>query len=117
MKDYNTIIGILKFRQKGFSFRTIQKRFQIGMGTITRTEKVFKNTGLSLEDLKAMDPTAVEELFYPQEKVRRKKVALPDFGEYYRRIHAPGSKVNITFLWYEYKEENPDGYQLTQFTE
>lgn len=117
MKDYNTIVGTLEFRQCGFSFRTIQKRFQIGMGTIERTIRVFDDTGLTLENLKAMDPKAVEELFYPQEQIRRKKADLPDFGEYYRRIHAPGSKVNITFLWYEYKEEHPDGYQLTQFTE
>lgn len=67
---------------------------------------MFDDTGLSLDNLKAKDPKAVEELFYPQEQIRRKKADLPDFGEYYRRIHAPGSKVNITFLWYEYKEEH-----------
>lgn len=117
MKDYNTIVGILEFRECGFSFRTIQKRFQIGMGTIERTIKVFECSGLSLDELKAMDPKDVEELFYPQDQIRRKKEPLPDFAECYERIHAPGSKVNITFLWYEYKENHPDGYQLTQFTE
>ena len=117
MKDYNTIVGVLEFREKGFSFRTIQKRFQIGMGTIERTIKVFDDSGLTLDELKAKDPKDVEDLFYPQNQIRRKKVPLPDFAECYDRIHAPGSKVNITFLWYEYKEEHPDGYQLTQFTE
>lgn len=61
MKDYNTIVGILEFRECGFSFKTIQKRFQIGMGTVVRTIRVFDDTGLTLENLKAMDPKAEEE--------------------------------------------------------
>lgn len=117
MKDYNTIIGIIEFREKGCSFPTIINRFRVGAGTAERILKLFNSSELTLDELKAMEPKDVEELFYPHEQIRRKNLPLPDFAECYRRIHALGSKVNITFLWYEYKEEHPDGYQLTQFTE
>lgn len=43
MKDYNTTVGILEFRECGFSFRTIQKRFQIGMGTIENIVSGYDN--------------------------------------------------------------------------
>lgn len=117
MKDFTTIIGILDFREKGFSQRTICRRFKVGFGTIQRTNDIFDKSGKSLEELRIMKPSDVEEMFYPHDQIRRKQEPLPDFDECYRRIHTKGSKVNLTFLWYEYKEEHPDGYQLTQFIE
>lgn len=117
MKDYNTIIGILEFREQGYSLRTILQKYQIGVGTIYRTCELFNQSDLTLEELKLMNPKDVEELFYPQDSIRRKKIDLPDYEDYYHRIHQPNSKVNLTFLWYEYKQEHPDGYQLTQFIE
>lgn len=35
----------------------------------------------------------------------------------YDRIHAPNSRVNISFCWLDYKEKNPDGYEKSQFYE
>ena len=59
----------------------------------------------------------VENLFYPQKNLQRKEVPLPDFQYYYDRIHAPNSRVNISFCWLDYKEKNPDGYEKSQFYE
>lgn len=36
---------------------------------------------------------------------------------YYDRIHDKYSKVNLSFCWFEYKQENPDGYGQSQFCE
>ena len=43
-------------------------------------------------------PKEVENLFYPQKNLQRKDVPLPDFQYYYDRIHAPGSRMNISFV-------------------
>ena len=93
MQSYSTIIGVIELRQGGIGYRTTQKRYGIGNSTITLIMDRFTKLGLTLEELKAMSPKLVEEAFYPPENLR----------------HA--------FLWLEYKESNPDGYQLSQFYE
>ena len=52
-----------------------------------------------------------------KKNLQRKEVSQPDFQAYYDRIHAPNSRVNISFCWLEYKEAHPDGYEKTQFYE
>ena len=64
-----------------------------------------------------MAPKEVENLFYPQKNLQRKDIPLPDFKYYYDRIHTPGSRMNISFCWLDYKEKNPDGYEKSQFYE
>lgn len=117
MKEYPIIVGILEFREKGFSYETIQRRWKIGASTVRKTVCRFEELGMSLEEIKSRSPEEVQELFYPKDALRRKSVPLPDFQECFDRLHEKGSKVNLTFLWYEYKEKHPDGYQLTQFCE
>lgn len=117
MQDYNTIIGVIQMRQNECSFKVIQDRYHIGSGTTQLILKRFNASGFSLEQLKALEPSEVEMLFYPPENFQRKDVLLPDFQQYYDRIHAKYSKVNVAYCWLEYKQENPDGYEQSQFYE
>lgn len=117
MQDYNTIIGAIQMRQNGCSFNVIEGRYGIGSGTVQRILKRFLASGLTLDELISMEPSAVEDLFYPKENLQRKDVPMPDFQHYYDRIHAKGSKVNISYCWIEYKKEHPDGYEQSQFYE
>lgn len=117
MQDYNTIIGVITMRLNECSFSVIQSRYHIGSGTAQRILKRFEDSGFSLEELKAMEPHKVEELIYPPANLQRKDTPMPDFQYYYDRIHAKGSKVNIAYCWIEYKQENPDGYEQSQFYE
>ena len=77
----------------------------------------YKTLELTIDEPEAMSPKEVENLFYPQKNLQRKEVPLPDFQYYYGRIHAPNSRVNISFCWLDYKEKNPDGYEKSQFYE
>ena len=97
MQDFNTIIGVIQMRQNECSFSVIQKRYHIGSGTTQRILSRFEASGLTLEELRQMDPHIVEKLIYPPEQVRRKDIPLPDFQYYYDRIHAKGSKINIAY--------------------
>ena len=117
MQDYNTIVGVIQMRHNDCSFSVIQKRYHIGSGTAQLILKRFDASGLTLDELRAMEPHTVEDLFYPPENLQRRDLPLPDFQYYYDRIHSPKSKVNISYCWIEYKQEHPDGYEQSQFYE
>lgn len=117
MQDYNTIIGAIQMRQNECSFSVIEGRYRIGSGTVQRILERFENSGFTLEQLKTMEPRKVEGLIYPPEKLKRKDIPMPNYRYYYDRIHAKGSKVNLSFCWLEYKQQNPDGYEQSQFYE
>ena len=85
-------------------------RFRIGSSTLNLIMSRYKALELTIDELETMSPKEVENLFYPQKNLQRKEVPLPDFQYYYDRIHAPTSRVNISFCWLDYKEKNPDGY-------
>ena len=117
MQNYNTIIGVISMREKGFSTRDCRARFGLGSSTVTLIMKRYSELGLSLTDLKTMDTDKVEKIFFPPESSRRSEIPLPDYDAIYQRKNAKGSKANLFFLWKEYKKEHPNGYQYTQFVE
>ena len=109
MQDYNTIIGSIQMRLNGCQTRSVMDRYKIGSGTLNLIMSRYHANGIPIEELRMMAPKEVEYLFYPQKNLQRKDVPLPDFQYYYDRIHAPGSRMNISFCWLDYKEKNPDG--------
>ena len=117
MQDYNTIIGAIQMRLNKCPTRSVMDRFRIGSSTLNLIMRRYKALELTIDELEAMSPKKVENLFYPQKNLQRKEVPLPDFQYYYDRIHAPNSRVNISFCWLDYKEKNPDGYEKSQFYE
>ena len=117
MQDYNTIIGSIQMRLNGCQTRSVMDRYKIGSGTLNLIMSRYHANGIPIEELRMMAPKEVEDLFYPQKNLQRKDIPLPDFQYYYDRIHTPGSRMNISFCWLDYKEKNPDGYEKSQFYE
>lgn len=116
MQNYKTIVGVVELRLQGVGYSATQKRYGVGSSTVTLIMKRFKELGCSIEELKAMAPKDVEETFYPPENLKRTNKPLPDFFKVHERMTAM-THPNLSFVWLEYKEENPDGYQLSQFYE
>ena len=112
MQNYSTIIGVIELRQQSVGYATTQKRYGIGSSTVTLIMKRFKELGLTLEELRAMPPRAVEVAFYPPENLKRSEKPMPDFAKIHARMSAM-KQPNLAFVWLEYKEEHPDGYQLS----
>lgn len=117
MQDYNTIIGSIQMRLNGCQTRSVMDRYKIGSGTLNLIMSRYHANEIPIEELRMMAPKEVEDLFYPQKNLQRKDIPLPDFQYYYDRIHTPGSRMNISFCWLDYKEKNPDGYEKSQFYE
>ena len=114
MQNYSTIIGVVRLRLGGESYSTVERRYNIGSSTVTLIMNRFKESGVSLEDLGSMEPEKVEAMFYPPENLRRKDIPLPDFDQIHLRM-TQMEHPDLSFLWLEYKESNPNGYQMTQF--
>lgn len=115
MQKCTTILGIIELRLKGEGYRIISKRYGIGSSTITLIMKRFKDSGLSIEDLVKMEPHKVEELFFPPDNKRRREIPMPDFSRIHKRMLEMGRRADLSLLWIEYKEQEPSGYQLSQF--
>ncbi len=97
--------------------RSIMDRYKIGSGTLNLIMTRFKALEIPIEELQMMKPQDVMALIYPPKNLQRKDIPLPDFQQYYDQIHAPGSNINIAYCWLDYKAENPEGYEKTQFYE
>ena len=115
MQSYSTIIGVIGLRKDGIGYRTISSRYKIGNSVITLIMKRYWELGLSLEDLRIMDPQKVESKFYPEEKRRDTSKSRPDFYVIHEMM-ANMKHPDLSFLWLDYyKPKHPDGSQLTQF--
>lgn len=114
MQNYSTIIGVIELRQAKVSYEDVQRRYGIGSSTVTLIMKRFSDIQTPLETLKATEPRKVEALFYPPENLRDSNKPLPDFHVVHQRM-LEMDHPDLAFIWMEYKEEHPDGYQLSQF--
>ncbi|MEG0370074.1 MAG: hypothetical protein RR559_09235, partial [Bacteroides sp.] len=65
MHDYTTIIGVIDLRQNSISYDKVQERYHLGRSGITLIMNRYKDSGLSLADLKQMPAGKVVDLFYP----------------------------------------------------
>lgn len=114
MQSYSTIIGVIELRLQKVGYMTIQKRYHIGSSTVTLIMKRFHELGITLDELKRMPPRSVESAFYPPENLRRSEKPAPDFYRIHERMTAM-AHPDLSLVWEDYKKENPDGYQLSQF--
>ena len=114
MQKYSTIIGVIELRSQKIGYATTQRRYRIGSSTVTLIMKRFRELGKTLEELKAMDPKEVETAFYPPENLKRTEKPLPDFFRIHNQMMTM-KHPDLSYLWLDYKEEHPDGYQLSQF--
>ena len=115
MHDYTTIIGVIELRTDQKSYDIVQKRYRIGRSGISLIMNRFKDSGLSLDDLKQMSPGKVVDLIYPHDNLRHKRIPLPDFEKIHAQMIQMGKHADLSYLWIDYKKENPDGYQISQF--
>ena len=72
-------------------------RYKIGSGTLSLIMERYHAGEIPIEELQMMPPKEEELLFYPQKNIKKKDIPLPDFQYYYGRIHAPNSRVNISY--------------------
>jgi transposase len=99
------------------SDRQIAKSCNIARSTVQEYLKRAEHAGLTWPTACDLDDTALEALLYPQSKaVELSRASMPAMDYLYRELHRKKG-VTLQLLWYEYKEQHPDGYQYSFFCE
>ena len=118
-----TIKRLLELRfQAKLSQRQVGKALGCGRTTIQRYEKLAIENNLtdfsligSLSESELLQRLGLEDGFQFLSAPLRKKEMQPNWSEVYRELSK--RHVTLALLWEEYKGENPEGYQYSQFCE
>ncbi len=96
--------------------RQIAKSCNISPGTVSGYLNRLPDNLLDFKALEAMDDDDLEELVSAKRgRKRNANIREPDWEYIHRELRKKG--VTIALLWDEYKTDNPDGYQSSQFYE
>lgn len=102
----------LKFDCK-LSNRKIAKSCLIARSTVAEYLFRFQQAALSWPLPEEMDDTQFEQLLYPAPLRSRRDRPLPEYDYIHTELRKKG--VTLSLLWQEYKEQEPHGYQYSQF--
>ena len=104
---------ILRLRKQfGLSPRKIGQSCGIGRTTVQEYLQRFEESGLPWPlPVELNDDELTKKLFPSKNKVSIKP--MPDFKDLVIEMSKPN--MNFMVLWEEYKQDNPDGYQYSQF--
>lgn len=110
------IRDIIRLVNDNQSCRTIAKTLNVGKSTVNYFSKKIKNIKLSYREIYDLsDPEILDLLDMGKSNHSEKyKYISERFPYYEKEIKKKG--VNVTVLWEEYIEENPNGYSLSQFS-
>lgn len=111
-----SIREILRLRwEVGLGHRQIGRSCNISHNTVVQYEQRAKLAGLSWPLVEELDDGKLEALLFPPPSPLpiRGSRPVPDWEWIHKELRRP--KVTLQLLWYEYKEQYPDGYQYSQF--
>jgi len=99
------------------SLRRIEGATRVAKSTISDYIKRFKNSGLNIEQINVLDDDALRMQLFPEHSsVVVSRRAMPDMNYLHKEMKLrKKTKVTLHLLWEEYKRDNPDGYEYTQF--
>lgn len=96
----------------GMNSRQIAQSLRVAHSTAQKYLKTARKIGLDWISVGLMGDEELARLVSVR-PVRNLTRPLPDFVQIHHDLKKPA--VTLMLLWQEYKEKNPDGYQLTQF--
>jgi transposase len=100
----------------GCSDRQISESCKVARSTVSEYLKRAEEAGLTWPKASELDDTALERLLYPPKPPEGSGCApMPPMDYLYRELRRKG--VTLQLLWYEYKQQYPDGYQYSFFCE
>lgn len=111
---------IIELYKKGKGIRETERLTGISRKTIRNYLNRVKSLDVPVESLLAMEDDPLRQLLYAEEtpplaEDERYKIIEPQLAYYASELRRRG--VTRQLLWEEYRKDNPDGYQYTQFCE
>jgi transposase len=106
---------VLRLSQElGLSQRQVARSVRLGQSTVWDYLERFRVSGLSWEEVEALDDEGLEQRLFPSERVStERRQFLPDWSEIHQELKRKG--VTRSLLWQEYRDRHPDGYGLSRF--
>jgi len=98
-----------------FSNRQVAKSCKVSRRTVSIYWAQAQKAGIDWQRDKELSDTELELLLYGGRVPIQSSKVVPDFQYIFQEMKRP--YVTMQLLWQEYKEENPEGYQYTRFTE
>jgi len=102
--------------EQNLSPRQISKSCSIARSTVQDYLKRATEAGITWPEAAELDDAALERHLYPPKaSTESAGKSMPPMDYLYREMRRKG--VTLQLLWYEYKQQNPDGYQYSYFCE
>ena len=103
--------------EHGLTNRKIAKSCSLSHVTVGKYLELAENNGIAWPLPENIDDTRIEQLLYQQieRKSSEKRRQMPSMKYLYEEHKRPG--VTMQLLWYEYKQNYPNGYQYSFFCE
>lgn len=100
----------------GSSDRQIAKSCNIARSTVQEYLNRAQRAGLTWPIANELDDASLEDLLYPKSPLKPfNRAPMPPMDYLHRELRR--KSVTLQLLWYEYKQEHPDGYQYSFFCE
>ena len=109
------ILEILRLSEMGYPQTKIKDSVKCARSTVGEVLKRCREADLTLEKAQSMTPEGITELLYPA-AMRKYAKPEPDYAYIYNELKKRPN-LNLQFLWSEYKAENLDGLEYSQFCE
>ena len=101
-------------RELGLSQRQVARSVRLGQSTVWDYLVRFKVSGLSWEQVGALDDETLERRLFPSQQASTgRSRSLPDWSEIHQELKR--KSVTLSLLWQEYREDHPEGYGYSRF--
>ena len=105
---------VLELRARGESIRSIATGIGCSKTTIVELLKKCDKHGIGLDQLQEEQYADLMALLYPRERVYETQKNEPDWEQVHEKL-ATRKRVNLKYLWEDYKREHPDGFEYSQY--
>ena len=104
---------VLRLKDSRLSARQIARSLNIGRTTVVDYLRRAKLAGITWPLPEGLDDEALEKTLFVEREDQRPSRPLPDWTWVHKELRR--KHVTLALLWEEYKTQQPDGYQYSQF--
>jgi transposase len=97
------------------SIRKVARSCNVSRSTVSDYIRRAEATGIGWPLPEGLNDTALEAKMFPVQPMQPAEKTMPSMQEMRKELGSKG--VTLQLLWIEYKQNNPDGYQYSQFCE